>query len=105
MNTAIVERLISEAKMKGQVKSIMVEVGELTTAFPHMLKAALERKLGCTVDITQRRGTVQCLCGYFGEPKIIEKSEESVHFVCPSCGNSPGVIEGEEIFLKNVILA
>jgi Zn finger protein HypA/HybF involved in hydrogenase expression len=105
MNTAIVERLIAEAKKQGRVKSMLVEVGELTTAFPHMIKAALEQKMGCTVAVLQKQGIVQFMCGYFGEPKILEKTENTLEFVCPSCGNAPGVVDGERIFLKEVVLA
>ncbi|MFH1073090.1 MAG: hydrogenase/urease maturation nickel metallochaperone HypA [Nanoarchaeota archaeon] len=100
--TVIATRIINEAKKHGKVKAITVEVGDLAHLPLNEMKECLQQLVDWKVDISPKRATVMCVCGYYGEPKILEKMHGYTYYVCPSCGNVPGVIEGEDIILKSV---
>ncbi|MBU1976071.1 MAG: hydrogenase maturation nickel metallochaperone HypA [Nanoarchaeota archaeon] len=100
--TVIANSIITQAKKQGKVKSIIVEVGDLGHLPAHEMKEVLETMTKWAVTVKKKRGTVQCVCGFFGEPKILEKVHGHTHFVCPSCGNTPFVVDGENIVLKEV---
>jgi Zn finger protein HypA/HybF involved in hydrogenase expression len=101
MENDIVERLLDEARKKG-AQSITLEVGDLADPGAIVIRKRLTAE-GLHVEIVSKRGIIQCLCGYYGEPHMIEQSEKGTYFVCPSCGNYPGIVQGDEIILKNII--
>ena len=100
--TVIAKAIIEEAKKQGKVRSITVEVGDLGHLPAHELKNHLESIVKWKVNVIQKKATVTCVCGFYGEPRIIEKTHGHTLFTCPHCGNTPSIIEGENIVLKSV---
>jgi len=66
--TIIANNLITEAKKQGNVKSVVIEVGEVA----HLSKAELEPTLRSLVDwdmeINEIPAQCECGCGYNGVP-------------------------------------
>ena len=98
----IARNIIDTAKKQGKVVSITVEVGDLGHLPAHEMKEVLENMTDWKISIKRKQAVVQCVCGYYGEPRINEKSHGHTDFVCPGCGNIPSVVDGEDIILKEV---
>ena len=99
----IVNQIIEKAKKeKTDVKSILVEVGELSKFSAEEIEKKIKETVDWQVIVATRRAKVKCSCGYEGPPKIIEKRHGLTLFVCPNCSALPKVYEGKDIILKEV---
>jgi Zn finger protein HypA/HybF involved in hydrogenase expression len=104
MLLSVVSGLVEEAKKQGHVKAITVEVGELLSLTNEQVRSLIKKIVPWDVIVLPKRALVQCVCGYYGGPTIVEKTPEKTAILCPSCGSTPGIISGDEIVLKNVVL-
>ncbi len=95
-------QIIEEASKKGEVKSIVVEVGDLAHLPGEDLKQALEDRVNWKIKIEEKKAKVKCSCGYEGEPEIVEKKHDFTLFKCPKCGSIPEILDGQDIILKEV---
>jgi len=99
----IVELVLSEAKKRDaeQVSRVKLEIGEYTFLGEEQMRFAFEVLSkgtvaeGALLDITTRRGVVECPCGYSGAPE----QPEDIHILapilmCPKCGKIANVKEG-----------
>ena len=96
----IVENIVNEAKKHGDVVEITVEVGTLAPIEADHLKEHLQDAVRWTIKTIEKKGIVECECGYKGEPEIITRGHDFVLFKCPWCGNVPRVVEGDKVVLK-----
>jgi Zn finger protein HypA/HybF involved in hydrogenase expression len=83
----------------GEAKEITVIVGEISGIHTHDLKN-LEKEYKVNFEIEE--GEVECSCGYKGKPKILMNEHEHVIIECPSCGEIPKIIKGENVILKDI---
>lgn len=100
--------IINTAKKHGKVKSITIEVGDLAELPAEELEETLKAMVGWEIKIIKKKGKIRCKCGYTGEPKILQKMHDFTLFNCPKCRalqENFEVLEGNEIKLKEVILA
>ncbi|GAI80050.1 unnamed protein product [marine sediment metagenome] len=98
-----IKQIIENAKKeKGNIKSILVEVGELAPVQAEDIEKTLKEMVDWEIVVAQKRAVVKCSCGYKGHPKIIEKRHHLTLFVCPKCSSLPKVYEGKDIILKEV---
>jgi len=100
--TIIASSIIDEAKKQGNVKAVTIEVGDLAHLPSKELEECLKNLVEWKITINEKKAKVKCNCGYEGEPKIIEKGHDSTVFQCPKCGNTPEVLEGDKIIIKEV---
>lgn len=103
--TLIANQIIDEAKKHGKVVSIKVEVGDLAHLPMHDMEHTLKemcKGLGWEVECVRKPALVKCICGYEGEPKILEKGHDVNVFECPTCGSIPEILEGKDIILLSV---
>jgi Zn finger protein HypA/HybF involved in hydrogenase expression len=84
------------------VDMITIEVGELMDHESHDIKKSLEQMSGWKVKVIEKRGLVECGCGYKGEPKILEKSHGVILFTCPKCNKKPKILEGNGVKILKV---
>ena len=99
-----VQKLIEEAKKQGEVVEIRLELGELAPVEDHDLIKVFKNLTEWKVVITPLKAKVKCECGYEGEPKIVDRTHDSVVYVCPKCGKKPKIEEGDEIILSEVVV-
>ncbi len=97
-----VQKLIEEAKKHGKVIEVTIEMGELCELHDHDIKGRIQELTNWKVNFLIKKATVQCECGYKGEPKIVEKTHDTIIFVCPKCEKKPKMVEGDELILKEV---
>jgi|TARA_Y100000310_G_scaffold345817_1_gene470420 Zn finger protein HypA/HybF involved in hydrogenase expression len=100
--TIIAQKIIEDAKKHGEIKSAVIEVGEIAHITAKELKETLTDMVSWSITVTEKKAKVKCSCGYEGEPKIIERKHDLVYFECPECGKVPSVLEGSQIILKEV---
>ena len=99
---SIAQEIIAKAQEQGNVKKIVVEVGDLGHLPASEMLEVLERMVDWDVSVVEKKGVVRCDCGYYGEPRIIEKRHGGALFECPKCGGLPKVVDGGDIILKQV---
>ena len=99
---AIAEKLVQEAQQKGKVKTLFIDVGELADITAEELAATLKTLVSWSVVIQEKKAVVRCSCGYKGEPKIVERRNSMVFFVCPECSSLPKVLSGKDIVVSQV---
>ena len=99
---AIVEKLVQQAKQQGKVKTVYIEVGELADITAQELTDALKSLVDWNVVIQEKKAVVRCSCGFKGEPKIVERRNNMVFFVCPKCSSLPKVLSGKDIVISKV---
>src|SRR4030042_1468683 len=80
-------------KKQGEVKGVVIEVGGLAPIEAEHLQLHLKEIVDWEVEVKQKRGIVECECGFKGEPEIITKGHDFVLFKCPWCGDVPKIIE------------
>ncbi|MDO8740783.1 MAG: hydrogenase/urease maturation nickel metallochaperone HypA [Candidatus Woesearchaeota archaeon] len=102
--TIIANQLIEEAKKQGNVRKIVVEVGELADMPAEELGETLKAMVPWEVVIVKAKAKVTCPCGYEGDPKIISQEHDAVIYECPECTQVPDVAYGDEIILKEVVV-
>jgi len=100
--TVIANKIIEDAKKHGEIKSAVIEVGEIAHITAEELRETLSDMISWDITITEKKAKVKCGCGYEGEPKIIERKHDLLYFECPQCGNVPDILEGNQIILKEV---
>ena len=100
--TIIANQIIKEAKKHGKVKELTIEVGDLAHLPLEEMKQTLSTMVDWKLIFIPKKATVECSCGYKGEPKILEKGHDSTIFICPKCNSIPNPIDGTEIILKEV---
>ncbi|MBW2971204.1 hydrogenase maturation nickel metallochaperone HypA [Candidatus Woesearchaeota archaeon] len=100
--TKLVTNIIEEARKQGEVKSILIEVGELAPIKPEHLKTHLAEIVDWHVEVKQVPGVVKCECGYHGKPDIMNRGHDFVLFTCPWCGDVPEIESGNQIKIKEV---
>ena len=102
-DTLISEDIINAARKQGKVKGITVEVGDLGHVPAGELKETLLRMVPeWHVNIIEKKAKIRCVCGYEGEPKIIEHTHGHSVFFCPKCDKVPELTDGKDIVLKEV---
>jgi len=99
---SIAKNIIDEAKKHGEVNSIEIDCGELAHLPAKDLEDAMKKLVKWDVKINETESIVECICGYKGRPKIIEKSHHLTLFECPKCGNLPKILKGGDIIIKKV---
>ena len=100
--TFFVNQIIEEARKKGKVRSITIEVGDLAHLPAEDLEKALKDRVNWHINIKRKKAEVLCDCGYKGEPNILEHKHDLTLFSCPKCDYIPKIIEGEDIILREV---
>lgn len=100
--TLFVQDIINQAKKHGDVCEITVEVGSLAPIEPNQLKYHLQEMVDWKINIVEKKGIVECECGFKGEPEIITRGHDFVLFKCPWCGDVPKIVDGNQIILKEV---
>jgi Zn finger protein HypA/HybF involved in hydrogenase expression len=96
-------KIIEEARKKGDINAISLEVGDLASITTDEIKNAVETITGWAVNVKAKGAMVKCHCGFVGAPVITERSHDLVHYECPSCCNNfPDIVEGNEIKIKEV---
>jgi len=98
----LIKTLISKAKEQGKVKSILVEVGDLSPVPAEEIKQSIVEKTHWDVVVSPKKALVRCPCGYEGAPLIPERRKDRPLIVCPKCSTFPKVISGKEIVIKHV---
>ena len=98
----IAEEIINKAKEHGKVKSITVEVGDLAHLPAEDMEKVLKNMTEWDIKIINGPALVKCLCGFEGEPTILEHKHDFVLYECPKCKKVPKAISGEDIILKDV---
>ena len=102
-DTIISQDIIEAAKKQGKVRAITVEVGDLGHLPAQELLETLQKMVpDWSVRMTRKKAKAKCLCGYEGEPKILEHSHGHSVYFCPKCKRVPEIIEGKDIILKEV---
>ncbi|NQV08487.1 hydrogenase maturation nickel metallochaperone HypA [Candidatus Woesearchaeota archaeon] len=100
--TVICFKIKEEAEKQGNVKEIVLEVGELAEIRAHDLEHHLRDMTGWKIDVSETKSEVSCECGFEGAPKIIEKGHDFCLFECPKCEKAPKVIKGDEVKIVSV---
>lgn len=100
---AIINDLITEAEKRGNVKGVVVEVGDLAALEAEEIKEMLSTK-GWDIRIESKKSAVKCQCGFSGEPEISARVRDIIFFNCPQCGKIPEITYGDKIVLKEVLL-
>lgn len=103
-DTIIAKDIISQAKKHGNVKKIVVEVGDVAPIKAEELEEILKKMVDWDIEILTKKAEIKCICGFKGEPKILERSHDIVLYICPNCGLMPEDIKGNKIILKKVVL-
>ncbi len=99
----IIEAAEKVEKEQGKIKGITIEVGGLAHVPGHEMKEIMERmKPEWKIKLVEKKAQVKCMCGYEGEPNIVEHSHDHTVFFCPKCNGVPEVIDGKDIVLKSV---
>lgn len=97
----IVRQIIERVGGK-KVNKITIEVGELIDHSAEDIKESLEQMSGWEVEVVKAESLVECVCGYRGEPKILEKSHGVILFTCPECEKRPRVLKGDSVKILKV---
>lgn len=100
----ILEQVSKLEKEKNQnAKSITVEVGDVGHLPLEEMEQVLTTMTDYKVHMIVKKAKIQCVCGFKGEPKILQKGHDSTFYECPECGQPmPKVLEGHDIILKEV---
>jgi len=98
----IAKDIIEKAKKKGEVKSIVIEIGEIAHLTKEELGDALKNLISWEIKFNEMESEVKCECGYSGKPKIVERSHDFILIECPECRSIPKIIKGDKIILKKV---
>jgi Zn finger protein HypA/HybF involved in hydrogenase expression len=101
---AIANEIVEQAKSHGNVKSIKLEVGDLSPLTAEELQTALGALVGWEVAVTKKKARAKCaFCGHEGEPRVIQRSHDFTLYACPKCSEDfPEVLEGDKIILLEV---
>ena len=85
------------------IKKITVSLGELVGISKKELGKNLKKEVSWTINFTNEKSHIKCLCGYEGPARINDRGHDYVMFECPQCGNPlPRPIKGHEIKIIKV---
>lgn len=98
-----VDSIVRDIEDRGNVKGIVLEVGELVGIELEHLKRHIEERFSWEVEISEKNALVSCECGFDGRPLILERLHYLVVFECPECGEVPEVLGGKDIKILKVI--
>lgn len=99
---SFIQAILSNIKNKEEIKSIVIEAGELSGIEPKHLEEHLKEQVNWEIKIISKNSKVKCSCGYKGKPKIRQRLHDLVIFECPKCGLIPEVLEGKDIRIGKV---
>jgi Zn finger protein HypA/HybF involved in hydrogenase expression len=101
---SIASKIIKDANSYGQVESIIIEVGDLAHLPADEMKNILkEKKPNWNIKVISKKALIRCICGYEGEPKIVQQMHDHNIYECPKCSQPlPKILEGEDIIIKEV---
>ena len=102
--TDIANSIIKEAKKHGNVKEISLEIGELAHVPKEELLECLSSIVTWKINYIEKLAKVMCSCGFTGHPTILERGHDFFMIVCPSCKNTPELIEGKDIKIKDIVI-
>ncbi len=89
--------------MYNNVKAITVEVGDLASPPIEDLKEHLSAIISWDLIVKSKKATINCDCGFKGEPNIRQKNHTNVIYNCPECeALLPEILDGDKIILTNV---
>ncbi|MCA9486407.1 hydrogenase maturation nickel metallochaperone HypA [Candidatus Woesearchaeota archaeon] len=102
----IAATIIAQAEEHGNVKKIVVEVGDLAHLPAEEMKHVLEDMTDWEIEIERRPALVLCeACNFEGEPLIKEHMHDHAIYDCANCGAAlPKILEGHDIILTEVIV-
>ncbi len=103
-DTIAAKEIISQAKKHGNVKKIFVEVGDLAPIRAEDMEENLKKFVDWEIEVIKKPAVVKCVCGYEGEPKVLERAHDFVMFCCPKCNLVPEDVKGTKIILKKIVL-
>ena len=107
----IVELILAEAKKRSaeKVTRVKLEIGEYTFLGEEQLRFAFEvltkgtTAEGAELDVETVKGTVECSCGYSGEPAQPEELHTLAPILkCPKCGNIASVKKGVGCTVRDI---
>lgn len=99
------QAVINQAKKLGAKKGAIVEVGELCDLEAHELEETMKRLINWNLEVKEKESKIECVCGYKGKARILDKGHGYCYFDCPNCsalGKSIKVLEGNEIKILGV---
>ena len=98
-----IQNIIKDIPNKEKVIGVEIELGELVGIEAEHLKRHLADETGWDVKIIEKKSKIKCLCGYVGEPKIIQRLHDMVIYECPNCGMTEvEVLEGKDIKITKI---
>lgn len=109
----IVELILAEANKRKaeEVSHVNLDIGEFTFLGDEQMKFAFEVLTkgtiaeGASLDITRRKGTIECGCGYSGVPMQPEEIHSLAPILkCPRCGKIANVKEGLGCTIRDISL-
>jgi hydrogenase nickel incorporation protein HypA/HybF len=109
----IVDLILSEAKKRDaeKVTRVKLEIGEYTFLGEEQLRFAFEIitkdtiASGAELDVKTTKGTVECSCGYAGEPVQPDELHSLAPILkCPKCGKIALVKEGLGCTVRDISL-
>jgi Zn finger protein HypA/HybF involved in hydrogenase expression len=87
-----------------KVLGVTVEVGDLAHLPGEEMKEALQALVPkWKITIVAKKALVSCVCGFEGEPLILEHGHGHVVYRCPECHSMmPDILEGDKIAVVGV---
>lgn len=101
---SIANKIIEDAKEHGRVNKLVIEVGDLAHLPADEMKEVLEEKRpSWDIKVISKKAIVECVCGYKGEPKIVQQMHDHNIYECPKCSQPlPKILDGEDIVIKEI---
>ena len=102
----IARNIITEAQKHGQVKSILLEVGDLAHLPAEEMLRVLEDLTDWKIEVVTKKALVLCEeCRHLGPPVIVEHMHDHSIFKCMKCEKMfPKIEDGDQIVLKEVFV-
>ncbi|MFH0836033.1 MAG: hydrogenase/urease maturation nickel metallochaperone HypA [Candidatus Micrarchaeota archaeon] len=90
-------------KSAAEIKSAVIEVGELAQVTRDDLEYALHGFVDWKLEVREVPAVVSCACGFKGHPKVTERGHHFSAWECPECGvKMPELVEGGDIKIIEV---
>ena len=98
-----IEAILRNVEDRGNVKEIVLEVGELVGIESGHLREHILERFDWKIEVIEKESSVKCDCGFKGKAKVLERLHDLVIFECPECGEVPEVLEGEDIKIVKIV--